>query len=102
MDVYMHLLAKTSPNIYIQIHHVFLAIYFFIKILKIKANANKIVVIGFHPFYSKMVLVFNAKINLIVTKFPQVHKNANAYFTNHYQQTNNLVKLKVNSIKIVY
>ena len=55
----------------------FLVIYFIIKILKIIANASKIVVIGFRQFYFKMVLVSNVRNNLIVTKFLQVFNNVN-------------------------
>jgi len=71
MDAYQHLPAKNLPNIYTE-DIVFNAIYSSIMILITLVNVYQIVVIGNCPLYFKMELVFNARTNLIVTKFLQV------------------------------
>ena len=72
MDAYQHLPAKNLPNIFQQEDIVLNAIYSSIKILIALVNVFQIVVISNRPFYFKMELVFNARTNLIVTKFLQV------------------------------
>ena len=72
MDAYQHLPANNIPNIYQYWDIVSHAIYSGIKILITLVNVFQIVVISNRPFYFKMELVFNARTNLIVTKFLQV------------------------------
>jgi hypothetical protein len=72
MDAYQHLPAKNLPNIFQQEDIALHAIYSSIKILITLVNVFQIVVIGNRLLYFKMELVFNARNNLIVTKFLQV------------------------------